>query len=123
LGNYDLVVSPQSFNDINLRLVSIVTAELGGVFDCEDLIVLLDSVVGMSTAMDANSSDMGTLSRTAALNKSVATLRLARSLACSGNLPTPAAGPAGLTGSSLAEDAKERIQSLQAIICIRRQPH
>jgi hypothetical protein len=34
----------------------------------------------------------GTLSRTAVLNKSVATLRLAGSLASRGNLPAPAAG-------------------------------
>jgi hypothetical protein len=42
---------------INLRLVSRVTAELGDVFDCEeDLMMLSDSVVGMSAALDVNSS-------------------------------------------------------------------
>jgi hypothetical protein len=40
----------------------------------------------------------GTLSRTAVLNKSVAKWRLARSLASSGNLPTPAAGTCRLAG-------------------------
>jgi hypothetical protein len=40
----------------------------------------------------------GRLSRTAVVNKSVATLRLARSLASRGNLPAPAAGTCRLAG-------------------------
>jgi hypothetical protein len=42
---------------INLRLVSKETAELGDMFDCEeDLMILSNSVVGMSAALDVNSS-------------------------------------------------------------------
>jgi hypothetical protein len=59
LGTYDLVVNPQMFMYINLRLVSNVTVELGDVFDYEDLLMLLDGAVGMSTALDVNSSDVG----------------------------------------------------------------
>jgi hypothetical protein len=41
---------------INLRLVSKVTAEFGDVFDCEeDLMMLSNSVVGVSTTLDGNS--------------------------------------------------------------------
>jgi hypothetical protein len=56
LGFYDLVVNPQMFIFMNLRLVSTVTAELGDVFDCEDLLMLLDSAVGMSTTLDVNAA-------------------------------------------------------------------
>jgi hypothetical protein len=56
VGTYDVVVNHQMFNCINLRLVSSETAEFGDVFDCEDLMMLLDGVVGMSTALDVNSS-------------------------------------------------------------------
>jgi hypothetical protein len=42
---------------INFQLVSKVTAELDGVFDCEeDLMMLSDSIVGMSAALDVSSS-------------------------------------------------------------------
>jgi hypothetical protein len=70
--------------------------------------MLLDGIVGMSTALDVNSSGVRNLSRTGVLNKSVATWRLARSLASSGNLPTPAAGTCRLAGSSLVEDPEGR---------------
>jgi hypothetical protein len=59
LGTYDLVVNPQMFVYINLRLVSNVNMELGDVFDYEDLLMLLDGAVGMSTAVDVSSSDVG----------------------------------------------------------------
>jgi hypothetical protein len=49
------------FIGINLQLVSNVTAELGGVFDCEDRMTLLDGAVGMSTALDVNSSGVGSV--------------------------------------------------------------
>jgi hypothetical protein len=45
--------------NIYLQLVSNVTAELGDVFDGEDLMILLDGAVGMSTALDDNDSDVG----------------------------------------------------------------
>jgi hypothetical protein len=32
------------------------TAEFDDVFDCEDLMILLDGVIGTSTAFDVNSS-------------------------------------------------------------------
>jgi hypothetical protein len=93
LGIYNLVVNSLMFIYNDLRLVSNETAEFDDVFDCEELVMLLDGVVEMNTALDVNSSDVryGTLSGTAVLNKSVATLRLARSLASSGYLPTPTA--------------------------------
>jgi hypothetical protein len=56
LGFYDLVVNPQMFICMNLRLISIVTAELGDVFECEDLFMLLDSAEGMSTTLDVNAA-------------------------------------------------------------------
>jgi hypothetical protein len=56
VGTYDLVVNHQMSNCINLRLFSSETAEFGDVFDCEDLMMLLDGAVGMSTALDVNSS-------------------------------------------------------------------
>jgi hypothetical protein len=43
----------------DLRLVSNVTVELSYVFDCEDLKMLLDGVVGMSIVLDVNSSGVG----------------------------------------------------------------
>jgi hypothetical protein len=43
------------FIGINLCLVSNVAAELNNVFDCEDLMMLLAGVVGMSIALDVNS--------------------------------------------------------------------
>jgi hypothetical protein len=55
LGTYGLV-NAEKFVCINLRLVSNETAEFGDVFDCEDLMMLLDGVAGMSTALDVNSS-------------------------------------------------------------------
>jgi hypothetical protein len=56
LGTYDHVVKPQMFIYINMRLVSNITAELSDVFDCEDLMMLLEGVVGMSTALNIYSS-------------------------------------------------------------------
>jgi hypothetical protein len=55
LGTDDLVVNPHMFICIILRLVANETAEFGDVFDCEGLVMLLDGVVGMSTALDVNS--------------------------------------------------------------------
>jgi hypothetical protein len=54
LGTCDLIVKPPMFCYNNLRQVSKETVE--DVFDCEDLMMLLDGVVGMSTALDVNSS-------------------------------------------------------------------
>jgi hypothetical protein len=59
LGTYDLVVNAQTFICINLRLFSNVSAELGDVLDCEDLMMLLDGSVGKSTALDVNGSAVG----------------------------------------------------------------
>jgi hypothetical protein len=59
LSTSDLVLNPQMFICINLRLVYNVTAILGSVFDCEDLMIVLHGVLGMSTALDVNSSGMG----------------------------------------------------------------
>jgi hypothetical protein len=65
--------------------------------------MLLDGVVGMSTALDVYSSGMRYVDWNYGPNKSVATLGLARTLAGCGNLSTPAAGtvPAcrGLVGT------------------------
>jgi hypothetical protein len=47
------------FTCINLRLVSNVTVELSNVFDCEDLMMLLDGVAGMDTVLDVNRSGVG----------------------------------------------------------------
>jgi hypothetical protein len=55
----DLVENPQMFICVNLRLSSNVTAELGDVFYCEDLMMLLDGAVGMSTALDVTSTGWG----------------------------------------------------------------
>jgi hypothetical protein len=49
-------VDAEKFICITLGLVSNETAEFGNVFDCEDIMMLLGGVVGMSTAMDVNSS-------------------------------------------------------------------
>jgi hypothetical protein len=57
-GTYGLVVNAHMFICINLRLVSNETTEFGDVFDCEDLMMLLDGVVGRSTALDVISSGM-----------------------------------------------------------------
>jgi hypothetical protein len=56
LGANDFVVNPLMFIYNNLRLVS---NETDDVFDCEDLMMLLDGVIGMSTALDVNSSGVG----------------------------------------------------------------
>jgi hypothetical protein len=41
--------------------VANVTAELGGIFDCEHRMMLLDGAAGMSTALDVNSSGVGSV--------------------------------------------------------------
>jgi hypothetical protein len=57
LSSFDLGVNPQMYICINnLRCASNETAEFGDVFDCEDLMMLLDGVVGMTTALGVNSS-------------------------------------------------------------------
>jgi hypothetical protein len=58
LDTYGLVVNAEKFICINLRLLSNETAEFGDVFDCEDLMMLFDGVVGMRgrTALDVNKS-------------------------------------------------------------------
>jgi hypothetical protein len=47
LGTYNLVVNSVMFIYNNLRLVSNETAEFDDVFDCEELVMLLDGVVEM----------------------------------------------------------------------------
>jgi hypothetical protein len=56
LGSYNLVVNPQILIYNNLRLVSNEAAEFDDVFDCDNLMMFLDGVVEMSTAMDVDSS-------------------------------------------------------------------
>jgi hypothetical protein len=46
---------------INLRLASNVAAELSHGFDCEDLMMLLDSIVGMGPELDVISSGVGSV--------------------------------------------------------------
>jgi hypothetical protein len=59
--HFPTVANLQMSIGISLRLVSNVTAELGGIFDCEHRMMLLDGAAGMSTALDVNSSGVGSV--------------------------------------------------------------
>jgi hypothetical protein len=98
LGTYDFVLNPQMVMSINLGLVSDVTAELRNIFDCKNLMMLLDGVVGMSTALNVSSSGLGYVEKNYSPNKTVMTLRLAHFLASSDTLPTRAAGTCQVAG-------------------------
>jgi hypothetical protein len=109
-------VNPQVFISINLRLVSNETAEFGDVFDCEDLMMVLDGAVGMSTALDVNTSGVRYVEEKCSPEEIGCDTEVARSLDSRGNLPAPASGTCRLAGVEPCRGPRREITELASCI-------